>query len=230
MLAINKVEEYFRDEKVKDYNLSDFDENYAALPNDSLEFLLNTCKTLGIKKVFEFGSGRSTKALLENNIQVVSLENNDFWLNDTKTKLNENEKSIYYSESHPLQIKFLGLFPVLDWKMNSTLLNKLSEAELVLVDSPYYVPFRESTLWTCLNYCKNAVIILDDTRIPTLQKFCNRLAKTNPDIIHQRINVGHSFDLFFIENQKTKNLKLNHSFWDIIKGWRRYFHGVLFYS
>ena len=125
-----------------------------------------------------------------------------------------------------LNTKFLGLFPVLDWKLDLEMIQKLKNADVILIDSPYYTPFRESTLWTSLKF-GNGIIILDDTQIPTLQKFCDRLLISNKSLFHRRIKVGHQFDLF--HKTSKKKLYLNHSLKDIIKGWFRYFQGLKFY-
>jgi hypothetical protein len=198
----------------------------AALPDPSLQFLLSICRALGVKNIFEFGSGRSTKALLAQGYHVTSLEDSSYWLNQTTATLTEEEKEKHKSFVKPLALRFIGLFPVLDWQIDSEIKKDLEQADLILVDSPYYTPFRESTLWSALNFSENAVIILDDTRIPTLSRFCDRLSLVN-HAMHARVKVGHGFDMFYLQN--SKKLHLKHSAADTIKGWYRFFQGLNFY-
>lgn len=228
MLDTVKVKEYLNEIQQFKFENSDHYENPAALPDASLDFLLKLCNELNIKNIFEFGSGRSTKAFLGKKYNVTSLEDTNYWLENTLSKLDADEKKYHTSYVLPLQTNFLGLFPVLDWNLNNDTLTKIKNADLILVDSPYYTPFRESTLWKSLKYSNNAIIILDDTRIPTLRKFCDRLASSNDSLIHSRIEVGHTFDIFF--KTSIKQLKLNHNISDIIKGWFRYFQGRIFYK
>lgn len=73
-----------------------------------------------------------------------------------------------------------------------------------------------------------AIIVIDDTRIPTIARFCDRLAKSNHSLVHTRVSVGNVFDIFYIE--PGQKLSLNHSIGDTVKGWRRYFQGRKFYA
>ena len=230
MLSPTEVESYILS---INSNHSFVEEDYlpavAALPDSSLNFLIELCQQLEIKNVFEFGSGRSTKALLkERNISVVSIEDTDFWLQQTIKTLSSDEEINHKSFVNPLRTRLLGAFPVLDWRVTDQLKQHLQKAELVLVDSPYYTPFRESTLWSALTVSEGAVVILDDTRIPTLSKFCDRIVTANKELIHTRVKVGHSFDIFYCQNKSI--LRLNHSFYDILKGWYRFIQGTRFYA
>jgi len=201
----------------------------AALPDASLEFLLEVSERIQAKRVFEFGSGRSTKCLLSEGVEVCSLEDSDYWLKKSLDEIAGNLLAQHRGEVQPLQTKMLGCFPVLDWRVEGSLRASLAAADLVLVDSPYYTPFRESTLWTALQTCADALVIIDDTRIPTLRAFCDRIAARNPWIAHKRVKVGHGFDLFWCHGESSK-LCLGHSMADCLKGWRRYFLGKKFYA
>ena len=228
MLKYEDVNKFFGSSLLKQpYQQSDFKEAVAALPNDSLVFLLDTCKILHVKRVFEFGSGRSTQALLKNGYSVTSLEDSEYWLNKTLENLSENEKAYHTTFVKPLKIRFLGLFPVMDWHIDSEIRQSINEADLILVDSPYYTPFRESTLWSSLKFANGSIIILDDMRIPTLQIFCDRIKNSNESLVYNRVSVGHGLGIFYI-NPGVK-LILNHSFIDIIKGWYRFLQGYKFY-
>ncbi len=229
MLNSNKVKAYFDSPLVKnDYSYSDHTEAMAALPDASINFLIESCKNLGVQRIFEFGSGRSTKALLQHGFKVTSLEDSVYWMNQTLNTLDEKEKVNHTAIVQPLKVRFLGLFPVLDWSISQGIAKYIGESDLILVDSPYYTPFRESTLWSALKHINRAIIILDDTRIPTLQRFCTRLSFSNTSVVHARVSVGHSFDIFYHES--TNNLVLNHSWMDTLKGWGRFIQGQRFYN
>ena len=158
----------------------------AALPDASLEFLVALARQCGVASVFEFGSGRSTAALLREGFRVTSLENSDQWLEQTRAQLSEGEKSRHVALVRPLRRRMHGWFPVMDWHVDQELARVIGEVDLILVDSPYYAPFRESTLWSALVHNDHAVVVLDDTRIPTLSRFCDRLAANNPTLLHRR--------------------------------------------
>ena len=201
----------------------------AALPDASLDFLLEVSKRINVHEVFEFGSGRSTKTLLSAGMTVCSLEDSEYWLRKCLNEMPSELTALHQSAVEPLRTKMLGCFPVLDWRIKGSLLERLAAADLVLVDSPYYTPFRESSLWTALLHCPDAIVILDDTRIPALSTFCDRIKAKNPWIAHKRVKVGHGFDLIWCRG-KNANLSLGHSITDCFKGWRRYFLGRKFYA
>ena len=194
----------------------------AALPDASLEFLVALARQCGVASVFEFGSGRSTAALLREGFRVTSLEDSDQWMEQTRAHFSEEEKSRHVALVRPLSRRMHGLFPVRDWLVDPELARCIGEADLILVDSPYFAPFRESTLWTALVHNDHALVVLDDTRIPTLSRFCDRLAAGNPTLLHRRVKVGHTFDIFARINDKAP-LTQSHSLLDILKGWRRFF-------
>jgi hypothetical protein len=55
-----------------------------ALPKGSLNFLREVVNRCGVRRVFEFGSGQSTRIFLETGASVYSLENDIRWLEETK--------------------------------------------------------------------------------------------------------------------------------------------------
>ena len=54
-----------------------------ALPRGSLDFLRACVQTLGVRRVFEFGSGASTRMFLEKGCELTSVENDRHWLEQT---------------------------------------------------------------------------------------------------------------------------------------------------
>ncbi len=159
---------------------------------------------------------------------VASLEDSDYWMQQSLNVCGPDLLARHRAFVRPIRPRALGLFPVMDWEVSGDVEDALLAADLVLVDSPYFTPFRESTLWSSLQRCPQALIVLDDTRIPTLQRFSQRLASANPDLLYQQIKVGHGFGLFCSCN--CRRLRLGHSFRDVFSGWRRYFMGRGFYA
>ena len=194
----------------------------AALPDASLDFLVTLARDLQISSVFEFGSGRSTGALLRAGFAVTSLEDSARWMEQTVAALSASERARHTPVVRGLRRRFHGLIPTRDWVVDPPLATMISGADLILVDSPYYAPFRESTLWSALSHNDHAVVVLDDTRIPTLARFCDRLAEANPRWAHARVPVGHGFDLFARLHDQTPPRR-EHSWSEVARGWRRYF-------
>jgi hypothetical protein len=204
----------------KDHSACDDPAAPAALPGPALDFLLRLAAELGPKNVFEFGSGRSTVALLRQGCSVTSLEDSAYWMEQTVATLSPGEKERHTPLVRPLRRGMLGMFPVMDWEVDAGLSRRLRGSDLILVDSPYYAPFRESTLWSALLHSDHAVVVLDDTRIPTLARFCDRIASLNPGLLHRRVAVGHTFDVF--ARFPGTPLRLSHTLIEVMKGWRRY--------
>lgn len=200
----------------------------AALPASSLEFLLEVCRKIGAKRIFEFGSGRSTQAFLGAGYSVFSLEDSSFWLSKTVESLGVDEARLHESAVSFLETMMVGSFPVLGWRIDEKLKEQLRRADLILVDSPHFTPFREATLFASLQDGPQALVVLDDTRIPTVSRFCDRLARRNPQLLHKRVHVGHGFDLLF-RADPSRPLVCRAGFYDTLKGWRRYFQGRAFY-
>lgn len=201
----------------------------AALPACSLEFLLELCRKVGAKRIFEFGSGRSTKVFLSAGYSVFSLEDSSFWLSKTVESLSCREAKLHESAVSALETNMVGGFPVLGWRIDKKLRQELGRADLILVDSPHFTPFREATLFASLQHGPQALIVLDDTRIPTLRRFCGDIASQNPQLLHRSVAVGHGFDLF--HRVKTDlPLVRRQNLVDLVKGWRRYFKGRSFYA
>ena len=141
-------------------------------------------------------------------------------MEQTVAGINPIEKARHHAVVRPLRLRFRGLIPVMDWILDADLQARLSKADLILVDSPYFTPFRESTLWQALNVGNQAVIVLDDTRIPTLSRFCERVAHTNPGLLHRRVPIGHTFDVF--SRPEAIRLWDRHTPAEVLKGWRRF--------
>jgi hypothetical protein len=200
----------------------------AALPAASLEFLLELCRKISAKRVFEFGSGRSTQEFLGAGYSVFSLEDSSFWLSKTVESLGGDGARLHESAVSMLKTRMVGGFPVLGWRIDKELKEQLGRADLILVDSPHFTPFREATLCASLQYGPQALTVLDDTRIPTVSRFCDRLANQNPQLLHKRVAVGHGFDLFF-RTDPLRPLVCGVGFYETLKGWRRYFQGRAFY-
>ena len=222
MLRPPEIERLFQSPLFRhDYTECDHPDAWAALPDPALDFLLALSRQLGITTVFEFGSGRSTVALLKASLVVTSLENSSYWMSQTLSQLSEEDKARHTALVRPLRFHWHHLIPMLDWTIDPELGRRLRSADLVLIDAPFYPAFRERTLCSALIHSPHAVIVLDDTRVPTLSRFCDRIATDNPTLLHARVRVGHGFDVFARSCEPP--LRLRPAPLEILKGWRRYF-------
>jgi len=206
----------------RNYVSSEHPENPAALPAEALEFLTELAGRLNAVNVFEFGSGQSTAAFLPAGLLVTSLEDSAHWMGETVARLEDEQKARHTALVRPLSVQMHGAYPVRDWTIDAEIRAKLARADLILVDSPYYVPFRESTLWSGLVENNHAVVVLDDARIRTVARFCDHLAAANPALLHRRVGVGHTFDVFG-RPEGVIATRRGHGFIDVLKGWRRFF-------
>jgi hypothetical protein len=194
-----------------------------ALPDSSVDFLIALARQLEVANVFEFGSGSSTLALLKSGYSVTSLEDSPYWMEQTLKQLPEADKSRHTALVRPLSLRWHGLIPMMDWAIDAELAARLRAADLILVDSPSYLPFRESTLWSALTSSPSSVVVLDDTRIHTLSRFCDQIAAANPRLWHRRVRIGHCFDIF--ARLDDSPLRISHTPLETLKGWRRLFQG-----
>lgn len=221
MASTSEIQKFLESPLVqRDYEESHDAAAPAALPTASLEFLIELARRLEIKSVFEFGSGRSTVEFLKAGCAVASLEDSPYWMEQTLGSLSGAEKARHAAWVRPLTFRLHGLVPARDWVIDAELAAGIRSADLVLIDSPYYPPFRESTLWSALNLVDRGLVVLDDTRIPTMRRFCDKLARDNPGLLHAKAGVGHGFDLF--ARRDDAPLKFSHGPMEVLKGWRRY--------
>ena len=223
MLATERIEQVFqRGVLFEPHRLSDHPEAPAALPDESLNFLLMMARAVEAKTIFEFGSGRSTVALLSAGFDVVSLEDSAYWLDETM-RLIAKSPAHHQALVRPLSVVWRNATPFLDWRLDEQLAGLIRTADIVLIDSPYYPPFRESTLLSVLALAMRTLVVLDDTRIPTLSRFCDRIALRNPWLLHRRVQVGHSFDVFC--NVGRLRIDGRRSLTETAKAWRRFLAG-----
>lgn len=222
MLRLPEIEALFQSPLFRgNYEEGDHPTAWAALPEPASDFLIALARQLEATAVFEFGSGRSTAALLRAGLAVTSLEDSSHWMTQTLNQLTVTEKNQHTALVRPLTFHLHQLFPVLDWTIGAEVAQRLASADLILIDAPFYPAFRERTLWSALIHSPHAVIVLDDTRVPTLRRFCDRIATDNPALQHARVRVGHGFDVF--AGSGETRLRLRPVPLEILKGWRRYF-------
>ena len=119
-----------------------------------------------------------------------------------------------------MQTVFEGGVPFRSWALPSRLEPALREAQLVLIDSPAFPPSREHALLTALGQNRGGLIVLDDANIPTVQRFCARLANTNQlASLHSPVDHG----LFFILPPKYGGPILStRGILETLKAWRRF--------
>ncbi|MEI8342843.1 MAG: hypothetical protein WCH43_15065 [Verrucomicrobiota bacterium] len=192
-----------------------------ALPPSSLEALGRIVRERGITKVFEFGSGRSTRMFLENGCEVAILENDPAWLEETLGSLEAGQRSRLDAVCRPQGVVFHRGTPFRSWAPDAWLIAKLSEAGLVLVDSPACPPFREHALLLSLRYMRpGGLIVVDDARIPTVRRFCTRLAEKN-GLGSYYSGIDHGLCFFAVNARQS--LKTARGLAETAKAWRRFF-------
>ncbi len=194
--------------------------NYFALPKPAMEFLVGLCRSVGVTRVFEFGSGQSTIVLLREGFTVASLEYTDHWMDETRKQLNGDYRQ-HTPLVCPLKPRWCGLIPMMGWEVDSELRNHLESADLILVDSPSG-PFREVALCSALIYAPApTLVVIDDINIDTICRFCRKIAATNPSLLYKEVKCGHRFGVFAKLDDKSP-LAIRHSPLEFVKGWRRF--------
>jgi hypothetical protein len=221
MLRPSEIEALFQSPLFRArYEESDDPTCWAALPPPALDLLIALARQLKAATAFEFGSGRSTVALLGAGLTVTSLEDSSYWMAQTVAHLSAADRIRHTALVRPLRFHLHRLIPVLDWTIDAEIASRLQAADLILVDAPFYTAFRERTLGSALAENPHAVVILDDSRVPTLSRFCDRIAADNPGLLHARVRVGHVFDVFATASEAP--LRFGHTPLEILKGWRRF--------
>ncbi|HEY2343246.1 MAG TPA: hypothetical protein VGH90_09470 [Chthoniobacteraceae bacterium] len=190
-----------------------------ALPDASLALLADIVSRLGIRRVFEFGSGRSTGLFLGLGCAVTAIEDSREWLEQTLAKIDATKRESLRAHVLPLQRVWVGGAPMQSWVLPTEALRALKEADLVLVDSPALPPFREHALTLALEHARQALIVVDDAAIPTVARFCRRLAQYN-DAPFRELALDHG--LFLCGPAKRAPIRLGRSLLETIKAWRRY--------
>jgi hypothetical protein len=191
-----------------------------ALPDASLALLMDCVNRLGVQRVFEFGSGRSTRDFLRAGCQVSVIEDSETWLRRTIALLEDDQRARLISHVLPFRCVWVAGAPLQSWILPEGALRALDEADLVLVDSPAWPPFREHALALALAHCRQAVIVVDDANIPTVSRFCRRLAVRNGAPFFQSA-MDHG--LFFIASPGNSSVDTRRPIMETLKAWRRYF-------
>lgn len=194
-----------------------------ALPKASLRLLESLVGHLGIERVFEFGSGRSTETFLRLGCQVRSIEDSGEWLEKTRQSLMSVglERASWSPSLLPLQGRWDAGVPFRSWLLNETLQKELAAAELVLIDSPAHPPSREMALLDTLRSGNRGIVLLDDAGIPTLTRFCERIRQSNPTVQGMRLDLDHGLYVFDLR-QRGSTLCLSRGIVESLKAWRRY--------
>lgn len=195
------------------------DDSGYALPAASLAVLRECVTRLGIQRVFEFGSGRSTRGFLDAGCTVTAIEDSETWLSETLATLTPEQRERFKPVFLPLERVWLAGAPFQSWRLPEAVLADLCQAELVLVDSPALPPFREHALALALEHARGALIVVDDARIPTVSRFCQRLATRN-GAAHHFSRTDHG--LFICGPATRQPFCAARSWIETAKAWRRY--------
>jgi len=191
-----------------------------ALPDAMLRLLNRVVEAAGVRNVFEFGSGRSTKALLAAGCTVTALEHSQSWLVQTLASLTAEERSRLHAICQPLELVFYQGAPFRSWVLDGDTLQRLSAAEMVLIDAPAFPPFREHALSVSLRHSGGGLIVVDDGGIPTVRRFCARLAGV-AGTMHRESPIDHG--LYFMVRGAGAGSPPRRRLVETAKAWRRYF-------
>jgi hypothetical protein len=187
-----------------------------ALPDGTLRLLREIVEAAGVRRVFEFGSGRSTKAFLAAGCEVTALEDSEEWLEQTLATLTPEERTRLHAIRQPLAALFFQGAPFRSWVLDADALRRLAEAELVLIDAPAFPPFREHALSLSLERC-GGVIVVDDAGIPTVGRFCKRMGV---GMWMRECGVDHGLCFFMSEGGGGAGRR---GIVETAKAWRRFY-------
>jgi hypothetical protein len=191
-----------------------------ALPPSSLALLVECAKWLQAQRVFEFGSGQSTREFLAIGCHVAAVEDSESWLAETSARLDPYQRERFTPFLLPLRRVWMTGAPLQSWALPEAALAALREADFVLVDSPAWPPFREHALALALAHARRALVVVDDANIPTVRRFCRRLAARN-GASHFQTTMDHG--LFFFGPVGDGRIDSHRPLLETLKAWRRYF-------
>jgi hypothetical protein len=173
---------------------------------------------------FEFGSGRSTRALRSACRGVTSVEDSSEWLRKTEELPGQMEKREWdLTAVVPLSRCRIAWVPYRSFGVDQDpeLCARLAAADLILVDSPPNPATREHALFTALHQAKpGALIVLDDMNVGATMRFAQRLARDNrPALNFFVVPIDHVLGVF----QKLASAKIVYrpSLREIVGAWRR---------
>ena len=191
-----------------------------ALPEATLNVLDRLVREAGVRRVFEFGSGRSTQTFLRAGCEVTTLEDSQHWLDQTLQTIGPADRSRLHSVVQPLRTVWHRGVPMKGWQLTSELRAALEQADFVLIDSPASPPFREFPLILSLTHARQATVVIDDANIPTVQRYCRRLAARG-GVVSQSTKKDHGL-YFFGPGGDGTGIDFSRGLFETIKGWRRF--------
>ncbi len=150
-----------------------------GLPDATLAVLRRIIDVQPGSRVFEFGSGRSTKLFLDCGCDVTSLEESARWLRQATAACAAAATDRRHAILQTLATRVDGLAVCRGWRLGASARRALALADLVLIDAPVFAPFREQALLDALRLAPQALIVLDDARDPEVREFCVRIAARN---------------------------------------------------
>ncbi len=186
------------------------------MPEASVECLHAVIARLGVRRVFEFGSGRSTEAFLQAGMEVTSLEDSETWLAETAQRIRPGERVRWHPACAPLERIWHRGSPFLSWRLTSDLEVRLAAADLVLIDWPALPPFREHALLLALRHARRALVVVDDANIPTVARYCDRIARQNR---LSRFQTPMDHGLYFLAPNEGA-LDESRGTWGTLRAWR----------
>lgn len=99
--------------------------------------------------MFEFGSGKSTGAFLQEGLELTSIEDSEHWREKTCAVLPRDLFVRLDSSSLPLRLTWTGMVPMMAWRLPQDLQASLWAADVVLINSPLYTGRRQACFAAC---------------------------------------------------------------------------------
>lgn len=196
------------------------------LPPRSCEFLRRLAELFPAGSfAFEFGSGRSTHLLRRAFGGVTTVEDSADWLRQTEhLPAAVQPRASDCARVLPLRRCWNRLRPIqsFDVEADPQLLRRLSEASLVLVDSPPNPAKREHALYTALRYAPaGAIIVADDLEVGATRRFTERLARQNVSALSYRLlDIDHQLGIVLKKNA-TQKIRSRPTLREFIGTWLR---------
>jgi hypothetical protein len=195
------------------------------LPDPSCALLKKICRFLSAEPLaFEFGSGRSTLALRSVCSGVTSVEDSPEWLEKTEELPGQViRRPLDLTSVVSLSPCRLGFVPYRSFQLESRLdlLQRLENADLILVDSPPNPATREHALFIALQHARTgAVIVLDDMDVNATRRFAERLAADNTATLDfLAVPIDHVLGVF--QKIAPRPIRYHPGLREIVGAWRR---------
>ncbi len=191
-----------------------------ALPDQTLRLLRRIVEERAITRVFEFGTGRSSTLFLDCGCELTSLEDNPRWFNSLTSNGARETRDLHHAMLRRLSFRVDGLAVFRGWRLDTATRERLRAAQLVLIDSPVFAPFRECALLDALRIAPHALVVMDDARDDAVHGFCLRIATANR-LPHVYSDLDHGLFFTTRAGQPARRIDGGRGSIETLRTWRR---------